>query len=195
MRLIKHGLSGVIAGFALLGAQGASALVLTAGNADCSAFVAVPSQPNVEAAFATGCGIGSATQLYKSDFERYSILGDDSGTYAASYITTFGGFEGLLDDPSSALILSLLSQPITGFDSLFLLAKDGRQNPSFYGWDITGWNGTEAISVTAWNGVAGAISNVSIWGARSVSVPEPGALSLLGLGLLGLGLARRKARA
>lgn len=47
----------------------------------------------------------------------------------------------------------------------------------------------------AYFGKGPGLSNIALYGKESVSVPEPGTLGLLGLGLVGFTLARRKNRA
>jgi hypothetical protein len=97
-----------------------------------------------------------------------------------------------LSDPSGGAISWVGSGPVAK-DNIFLLVKDGNQNPSAYLFNISGWNGTELLSLSNfWPGPGGAISHVSIYAS---GVPDGGTtLILLGIGLAGLGAARRLSR-
>lgn len=79
----------------------------------------------------------------------------------------------------------------------YLVIKDGNHNPSYYFFDLTaaGWNGTDDIIMTGFWPGPGAISHVAIWGvSERNSVPEPGTLGLLGLGLAGMAAEMRRRR-
>jgi hypothetical protein len=171
----------------------ASAATLTSANSACEGYVFPPGQGDVEAAFRAACGTGNDLEtLYKVD---HSSTGNhsESGPFAGSYSTTFSG------DPNNAWIVwDPLTAFISGFERLYVLVKDGRHNPNYFGWDITGWDGQTTISILGlWVGVNGAISTVTIFGvpgsvSGSVSVLEPGPVGLLGLGLIALCLVRRR---
>lgn len=175
-----------VAGVGLLGLGQAQAALLTISNAACSAFISPPSQGAVEADFKAKCAPGETlTQLYKSDYGSSGVHGE-SGPYASYYETDFSG------DPNNANIVWVGPESIGGFDKLYVLAKDGNHNPSYYGWVISGWNGTDTIALSGLWMDKGAISNVSIWGVPGAVVPEPGPIGLLGLGLVALYMARRR---
>jgi hypothetical protein len=118
--------------------------------------------------------------------------GSESGSFAGSYTTTFfpaGDPEGATisyDSPGSVL---------TGAN--WLTVKDGNADPSIYLFDISGWDGmSDIIMQNFWVGEGqlgrGAISNVGIWGGNGTSLPEPSSLMILGIGLLALGVTRRR---
>lgn len=138
------------------------------------------------------------TLLYKAEVDRAK----EEGKFDEFYNTVFSDTK---TDPENALItwtgtsLNFMNC-ITA--SCFLAIKDGNESPNNYAYNLTGWNGKDSLYLTGfWPKPGnGAISHVSIWGledggSTGQDVPEPGPLSLLGLGLMGLWFARRKTSA
>jgi hypothetical protein len=131
---------------------------------------------------------------YKADVgDEANPATTESGTFATSYATTFAN---TALDPADALI-DYISGSVIDCPECYLAIKDGNNNPTHYFYDLAGWNGTDDISVEGFWPNSGAISHVSIWGRTDggtppFQVPEPGALFLMGAGLLGLGMARRR---
>jgi hypothetical protein len=131
---------------------------------------------------------GSLQLLYKQD-----VGGPESGSFAGSYSTAFFNSP---TDPADATITFTGGAAIT-CGVCYLIIKDGNQQPSYYFFDLTaaGWNGTDSIILTGFWPNQGAISHVAIWGSSSDrSVPEPGTLGLLGLGLAGIAAGIRRRR-
>ena len=131
---------------------------------------------------------GDFDELYKEN------VGDgfDTGPYSDDYVTTFtggdpNGFDIVFGEGSNSIDCSV--------EGCYLLVKDGNNSPIWYLFDISTWNGTETITGTGfWTGNGG-ISHVSIFGGEGTTdMPEPGTLALLGLGLFGMGVMRRRRR-
>lgn len=136
--------------------------------------------PNcVETVFSTS----GLSLLYKDNVD-----GGEEGTYASSYTTLF---YSTTSDPSNAYLFYDGGSQIS-CSPCYLAIKDGNSSPGYYFYDLSGWDGTESISLLDFWPQRGAISHISIWGGSTTSVPEPGTLSLLGLGLLATGLTRRR---
>ena len=129
--------------------------------------------------------------LYKSDFEKGTEQGSDSGDLAASYATTFSPFaDG--GEPNNAII-TYVGGDIVGPEA-FLLVKDGNGPPIWYLFYLTllGWDGTETLELSGfWAAGPGTISHVSLYGSK-VPAPEPATMLLLGFGLIGLSVVGRK---
>jgi hypothetical protein len=144
----------------------------------------------VEDAF--GLVPGALDLLYKADVDSGV---DGTSLFASSYTTTFSNEA---DDPQDALIEYITGQPVMGCDDgCYLAIKDGNQNPSYYFYDLSAWDGTESIFLDGFWPNQGAISHISIWGVEDGSppptgMPEPGSLALVGLALAGAGLVRRR---
>jgi hypothetical protein len=139
------------------------------------------SQNEIDSAIAAS--LGTSVELYKSN-----VGGADEGSFAGDYQTTFSNTS---QDPSDALIEWVGPDVIT--NATHLLVKDGNQTPAWYLFSILGWNGLDDIQLLGFWPNQGAISHVAIYGGGdTVTVPEPGTLLLLGLGLVGLAATRRR---
>jgi hypothetical protein len=169
----------------------AQALTITPSTAACGSAECLATSGNETgqaainaalAAFFLDEGYTGVTELYKQD------VGDpDSGTYAGSYTTTFSN---TATDPEDALI-DYISGPSIGGTPIYLLVKDGDQEPAWYLFDISNWNGTDDIVLQDFWPDQGAISHVAIYGG-SASVPDGGSMAMLmGVALMGLAGARR----
>ena len=129
----------------------------------------------------TGVGEDMRTELYKAE-----VGGDDDPGYTTTFTNS-------ADDPSDATIVWDGGGFIDCSEGCYLTVKDGNHSPSLYVFDISDWNGQDSIILTDFWPRGGAISNVAIWGGGGeTKLPEPGTLALLGLGLLGMGLIRRR---
>lgn len=192
-----------------ISALAASGIALFAMSTAAQALSITPSTPGIVFTFidppancAPGCvytafGLvndGSLQQLYKAEVgNEDNPATTEEGSFAGSYGTEF--FNTSLD-PEDATISYTGGSAIT-CGVCYLVIKDGRTNPNYYFFDLTaaGWNGTDSIILTGFWEERGAISHVAIWGSSNDrSVPEPGTLGLLGLGLAGIAAGIRRRR-
>ena len=119
-------------------------------------------------------------------------IGDPAGVLTMvlpSLVNAFGyGFAILSSDPiASATTMSLFN----GATAVGSLSFSGAPDPAFAG-GFAGLQSTLAfdrIQVIFSGGPAFALDNIR---TANINVPEPGTLALLGLGIVGLGLGRRR---
>lgn len=123
---------------------------------------------------------GSLSLLYKAN-----VGGREEGSFAGNYNTVF-------NSDASGGTISFTGGSSISCPSCYLAVKDGNHSPTYYFFNLASWNGTETINLSGFWPGPGAISHVSIWGTPSAGVPEPSSLLLLGAGLAGAGIWRRK---
>ena len=174
-------------GMALLFAAGmvlnANALLLTPATATWQG--SVPNNPDADAVETITGTSAQLTLAYKNN-----VGGGEEGSFAGSYRTTYYNTP---TDPEDAEIKYTGGTAITG-NPIYLMVKDGNQNPTWYIFNISSWNGTEKINLSDFWPSQGAISHVSIFtGSGSTTVPDAGSsIALLGLALTSIGVLRRK---
>jgi hypothetical protein len=205
---------GVLAGLGLMSLGGtASAAALTCLTGDenvtvnsASACAVTPGQNDSKAVIDTlvfnpgNLGPYSWTYLDKDNrVENGDTLLDDEGNQIAGAQENW--FNGTVTDPGSRLngTFSInVAQFLTlGYNTFALYIKPGRDGAYFLldGTIVNGMlTGTWNIANIDPPPPGNAISHMSLYGryVDDNQVPEPGTLALLGLGLAGLGMARRR---
>jgi hypothetical protein len=139
-------------------------------------------------------GVSPLGLVYKQDEG-----GSESGNGMGYYTTAFT-YESMGDATGATITWDGVMK--VSCPDCFLIVKDGNhsQNPPPYPqyiFDISGWNGTDTITLSGFWPGPGAISNVAIWnnaydgGGSLVPEADTYAMLLAGLGLVGFA-ARRK---
>ena len=165
----------------------ADPLIILPFDASFQGFTDPPSNGGMFDDANAACGNCLTDEVFNSDGDS-GILG---GSYTYSQIDEHNGT--LSYDGGST------------FTGGFLFVKDGQANPNWFVFNLTalGWDGVTDLvlqDLFIADGIPegdqdGGISHITLYGGSGpTSVPEPATLSMLGLGLFGLSIARRRAK-
>ncbi len=112
----------------------------------------------------------------------------DVGTYTAFYTSSFSAGSGFTTDAAGLLTTAVFADLVGDVSDTFGTSavgalfndavRDTQERLTRFGDAVDQPNG-----------------NLSLWSVAFVSVPEPGTLGLIGAGLIGIGLARRRRNA
>jgi len=171
-----------------------------------------PSEADLEQVIGLAAGTLVVSGGYKSEVANPpnpNGEGVDLWQFANSYDTIFSM---TATDPENATITWITGQPFISFTDMYLVIKDGKQNPSVYIFNLnkldldangsfeSHWNGTDTIQITGFWPDQGAISNVQIVRGSNPQItlipnlPEPTSLAIWALGMVAAGFGARRLR-
>jgi hypothetical protein len=127
-------------------------LVLTPGNEVDSG----PENKTPEVLAAISGWVGTDTEVYKDD-QGGSESGSAQSRYSTTYNSELSGADIVWDGAPDPYIRG----------STYLLVKDGKHEPAWYLFDISNWDGREAISLSGFWPDQGSISHVSIYNGEA----------------------------
>jgi hypothetical protein len=126
--------------------------------------------------------------------------GNDSGTGDGAFYLTGENFAPIDYGNTTSGYFLLSNSLLSSFDTFILALKGGNTVPTWVMFEIqvssliAGMGNQAGFSYGTWSSGRQGLSHASLYvgGEGDTDVPEPGSLALLGLGLMGLGMVRRR---